>query len=231
MNRIKEKKNWVIISIAVLLAIFLMSKQILVVLKQNSVIKEDNMIKLSYEIIETANSNFELQNELNRLRIKNDSFSFDIKDKTKTKEDLDKKISNYKDINGLNAFSGRGIEIKAEGTMLTEEIVDLINGIRNTKPQAIGINGKRIIYRSYFIVNKDNKLEIDGKTFDFSFSVQIIGDPDVLRKSLDRSGGILDVLKKNSFDKIKFEVENKDNIDLPAYDGSIDFKYAKTVSY
>ena len=231
MSISKIKKYKLVISIALFVVGFLIVKQIIVVFEARDIVKEDNIMKLSYEIIEKSNSNSELQDELNRLRVKNDSFSFDIKDKSRIKEDLEKKIASYKSANGLETVSGRGIEIRVEGSMVTEEIVDLINGIRNTKPDAMGISGKRVIYRSYFIVNKDGKLELDGKSFDFPFTIQIIGDPDFLKKSLDRSGGILDILKKNSFDKIKFIVESKDNLALPSYEGKIDFQYAKLISY
>jgi len=219
-------KIYIIIFTAILLGVLFL-KQVLVTQKNKELTTNDNLMKLSYELIENSNSIFDLQDELNSLRTKNDSFSFDIKDKSKMKDDIEKKTLAYRLINGLDAISGRGIEIKAEGSMVTEEIVDLINGIRNTKPQAIGINNKRIIYKSYFIVGGDGKMEFDNKKFDFPIFIQIIGDPDVLRKSLDRSGGILDVLKQNSFGKLNFSIENKDNIGLPPYDGKLDFRYAK----
>lgn len=226
----ENTKIYFLIIISVLLGVLFL-KQFLVTKKNKELTTDNNLIKLSYELIENSNSIFDLQNELNRLRIKNDSFSFNIKDKSKMKDDIEKKIQNYRLINGLESIAGRGIEIKIEGNMVTEEIVDLINGIRNTKPEAVGINSKRIVYKSYFIVGDDNKLEFDNKKFDFPIYIQVISDPDVLRKSLDRSGGILDVLKKNSFDKIKFSVENKDNIGLPPYDGKLNFRYAKNVNY
>jgi uncharacterized protein YlxW (UPF0749 family) len=232
ISKIKKiKKSELLILITALVVGILIFKQAAIVFATKDVVQEDNMIKLSYEIIELSDSNFELQGELNRLRAKNDSFSFDIKDKAGIKEGLEKKVNGYRATNGFDSISGRGVEIKIDGSMITEEMVDLINGIRNTKPDAIGVNGKRVIYKTYFIVNSDNKLEIDGKKFDFPVSVQVIGDPDVLRSSLDRSGGILDILKKNSSDKIRFAVENRDNIDLPPYDGSLDLRYAKTLSY
>ena len=151
----------------------------------------------------------------------------DIRDRAKISEDMERKLQSYRTINGVEPVNGRGIEIEVSGDMVTEEVVDLINGVRNVKPNGIGINNKRVIYRSYFIIN-DNKLEFDGNKMSFPFYVQIIGDPEVLKKSLDRSGGILDVLRRNSFDKIQFRIENKDNIVLPAYEKKIDFRYAKT---
>lgn len=223
----KENKTIYTLSIIAVLLGILFLKQFSVTRINKELTTNDNLIKLSYDLIGSSNAIFDLQNELNNLRIKNDSFSFDIKDKTKMKDDIEQKTQDYRLTNGLDTISGRGIEIKVEGSIVTEEVVDLINGIRNTKPEAIGINSKRIVYRSYFIINNDAKIEFDNKKFDFPIYVQVIGDPDVLRKSLDRSGGILDVLKQNSFGKLKFSIENKDNIDLPAFDGKMDFRYAK----
>ncbi|MDD5731555.1 MAG: DUF881 domain-containing protein [Patescibacteria group bacterium] len=228
--RQKNLQIYILVVVAALLGVLFL-KQVLVTNKNKELTTNDNLMKLSYELIESSNSIFDLQNELNSLRTKNDSFSFDIKDKSKMKDDIEKKTQNYRLINGLDSISGRGIEIKVEGSMVTEEMVDLINGIRNTKPEAIGVDSQRVIYKSYFVVGNDGKLEFDNKKLDFPIYIQVVGDPDMLRKSLDRSGGILDVLKKNSFDKIKFSVENKDNITLPAHDGKINFRYAKNTQY
>jgi len=203
-------------------------KQIYAVSQGRKITAEEKVMRLAYEIIETSNANFDLQNEINRLRVKNDNFSFNIKDRVKMKEDLQQKLKNYRVINGLEEISGEGVEIKVSGDMITEEIVDLINGIRNTKPKAIAINNQRIIFKSYFLV-KEGKLEFDNKTFDLPFFVQVIGDPKVLENSLVRSGGILDIIKQNSFEKVKFEVEVKNKMTLPAYDGKIVFREAKAV--
>jgi len=206
-------------------------RQGIVVSKSLEITKQDNLANLAYEVVESANSIFDLQNQYNDLRIKNDNFSFNVKDKTKIKEDMQAKIDDYSSTNGISPVSGRGIEIKAEGVMLTEEIVDLINGIRNTKPAAIAINNKRITYRSYFIVSADGKMEFDNNKVDFPIYIEILGDPDSLTKSLTRTGGILDVLKNNSFGKLSFSVDRKDNLTLAAYEGKIEFRYAKTVGY
>lgn len=224
-----NKKIYVLVIIAVLLGVLFL-KQVLVTKQNNQLTTSDNLIKLSYDLIGSSNAIFDLQNELNSLRIKNDSFSFNINDKAKMADDIVKKTQDYRLTNGLDSISGRGVEIKAEGSMVTEEVVDLINGIRNTKPEAIGIDSKRIVYKSYFIIGNDGKIEFDNNKLDFPIYIQVIGDPDVLRKSLDRSGGILDVLKQNSFGKLGFSIENKDNISLPAYDGKMDFHYAKTTN-
>lgn len=228
-EKLDIKKSSIII--AALVLGFLLVAQVVVVKKNLALTKQDNLMNIAYGIVEISNSIFELQNEYNDLRAKNDSFSFDVKDKTKMKDNIEAKISSYKSINGASAVSGRGVEIKVEGGMLTEEIVDLINGVRNAKPQAIAINGKRVVYSSYFIVGNDGKLEFDGQKSDFPVNIDVVGDPDSLEKSLNRPGGILDVLKNNSFGKLSFSVARKDALTLGAYEGKTDFRYAKNTSY
>ena len=215
--------------ILVFLLFFISLKQAAVTKKQRETIKDESIIKISYEIIEDSNTIFEMQDRLSQLRAKNESFSSNLQDKNKLIDDINSKISSYKAINGYDEVSGRGIEIKAEGNMITEEVVDLVNGIRNTKPRAISLNDKRVVYNSYFVV-KDGKLEFDGSKIDFPVMIKVIGDPDILRRSLDRPGGILDVLKKNSFDKISFSIENKDNMVMPPFSGGITLKYSKVLS-
>jgi len=222
-----KKINIIIICLVSLILGALIIRQGVAISKSLDLTKQDNLATLAYQIVENANNIFDMQAQYNDLKAKDDSFSSDVKDKTQIKTNMQNKINDYRATNGLDAVSGRGIEIKAEGVMLTEEIVDLINGIRNTKPSAIAINNLRIIYRSYFIVNTDGKLEFDNNKVSFPILIEIIGDPDELTKSLSRSGGILDVLKSNSFGKLNFSIERKDNLSLPPYNGKISFRSAK----
>ncbi|MBI2448215.1 DUF881 domain-containing protein [Candidatus Microgenomates bacterium] len=190
---------------------------------------DKNSTRLAYEIIEMSSNNLRLQAEVNELTAKNDNFSFDIKDRVKVREDIGQKIKDYSIINGVEPISGRGIELTILNSMVTEEIVDLVNGIRNAKPNALGINGDRVIYNTSFIV-EDGKLKYDILEASFPVSVQILGDPDELSRSIDRLGGVLDILKKNSFGKLDFKLEKKEKIDLPAYGNKINFRFMKTIN-
>jgi len=213
----------------VILGIFLI-KQLRVSAKEQTVLKESNVMQLAYEIIEISNSNFNLQNEVNRLKQKNDNFSSNINDKAGAKENLENKLEEYEVINGVKESTGSGVEISVEGGVITEELVDLINGIRNTKPKAIGINGKRVIYKSYFVLKDDKTLDFDNKLLNMPLTIQVIGNTEVLESSLSRAGGILDIIKKNSFGKAKFEVKRNEKITIPPYDGKIIFREAKLIS-
>jgi uncharacterized protein YlxW (UPF0749 family) len=227
----KQKKFiQIIVFIACVAVTFLIVKESQATSRSRALTKEDDLMRLAYEVIQNSESIFDLQNETNRLKTKNDSFSFDIKDKSKIKSEIETKIQNYKITNGSESITGSGLEIKIEGEMVTEEMVDLINGIRNSKSEAIGINGDRIIYRSYFIVKDNKQIEVDNKSYSLPVTIQVVGDAEVLRKSLDRPGGILDILKQNAFGKLNFGIINSASITLPAYSSPILFRIAKTVN-
>ncbi len=217
------------IVVALLLGVLIV-KQVRAVKSSNGMTKQENVMALSYEIIENSNKIFDLQDELISLKAENDSFSIDIKDREKAKADLQEKNQNYRLLNGLEKIKGRGVEITVKGDIVTEEMVDLINGIRNSKPQAIAISGKRVLNRSSFIVN-GKQLEFDNNKFNLPFTIQIVGDSGALKESLDRNGGILDILKKNSFGKLDFQVDVKDVIELAPYDKNISFRYAKITNF
>ncbi len=224
----KKRINPIIVFMIVILGL-LGVKQIYATSKSLDITNEDNVMRLAYEMVETSNSNYELQSEINRLEEKNKNFSSDIKDRTKIKKELEERVQNYEMINGFDSVSGRGVEIKVNGDMITEEIVDLINGIRNTKPRGIAINDQRVITNSYFLV-KDRELEFDNSKFDMPFFVQVIGNTDILENSLVRSGGILDIIKQNSFNKVEFDIEVKNEMTLPSYDGKINFREARIIN-
>lgn len=187
---------------------------------------ENTAMRMSYETIETMRSNTDLVQEIEQLKAKQERYLLSLKDKNKIRQELEDKKSQYEIINGVQKVQGRGVEISVNGALVTEEMTDLINGIRNAKPLAIGINNRRVSYRSYFVVDS-GVLEFDNQKYSFPLTIQVIGDQDALHKSLDRSGGILDVITKNSFGKASFQVETKDSLELPAYDKSLQFYYAK----
>ncbi len=224
MKADKGKKVLIFLVIAVIG--FLVVFQAKLVAKEGKAMGKDNAMRMAYEIINIANNNLRLQQELDQIRSRNNSSLFDINNQANIKSDMEQRIKNYKVANGLEPVSGRGVEITVEGSIVTEEMVDLINGSRNIKPKAIGLNSSRIIYSSYFVIDK-GRLEFDNKMTDIPFKVQIIGDPETTKKSLDRAGGILDVLKKNSFGKIKFTITERESISLPAYDKKIGFRIGK----
>ncbi|MFA7309037.1 MAG: DUF881 domain-containing protein [Patescibacteria group bacterium] len=190
---------------------------------------KDEAIKLSYEVIDLSRSNDELRDELYRLKIKDNKLSFEQQDKTKARQNAQERLLEYKKNTGVDQVAGPGVEVVVKGGLLTEEMVDLINGIRNIKPTAIGINGRRVIYKSYVIVDQD-QLEFDNKKYSFPVTIQVIGNVEDIKKSLERSGGLLDILKKNSFGKADFSLATKDSIILPPTDQKIQFRYAKTIN-
>ena len=208
-----------------IIAVFFV-KQFEVAAYNKNIANEESFMHLAYEIIEASNSNFNLQNEVNRLEQKNASFSLDMKDRDAVRKDIGDKLVAYRKINGLEVVGGSGVEVIIEGSLLTEEMTDIMNGIRSTKPLGIAINGERVSYRSSFIID-NNALEFDNHRISIPFTVQIVGNADMLIKALSRSGGVLDSIEKNSFGKVHISLQEKEEISLPPYETPLPFRFAR----
>ncbi len=102
----------------------------------------------------------------------------------------------------------------------------LMNELWNAGAEGIMINNNRIINSSGFSCAGTTIL-IDTKRIAPPFEIFAIGDPDSLRKNLTIPGGYVEreILVFN----LKFLIETVEEIEIPAYKGSVSFDYAKPV--
>jgi uncharacterized protein YlxW (UPF0749 family) len=100
----------------------------------------------------------------------------------------------------------------------------LINELRAAGTEAIGVNGYRIVHSSGFSCAGSTIL-IDTKRLAPPYEIEAIGDPINLKNALMMPGGFVEqqILSFN----LKFVVEQKDELIVPAYTGSITFEHAR----
>lgn len=148
-------------------------------------------------------------------------------------------ISN-KSISGYLALEGPGLTIKMydnpEEEIVGEDVNDdvihdvdvlnILNDLRVAGAEAISINGERVVTSSE-LKCRGPVIGINGVSIGTPFIISAIGDPKLLMASVNAPGTYGDALK-NIF-AIGFETEEKDDLYIPAYSGSFDFKYAKPV--
>lgn len=127
---------------------------------------------------------------------------------------------------GLTEAKGNGITITLEdGTDLLheEDIIVVLNELKNAGAEAISINGKRVI-KDTFISCDGNVILMDGSKIGTPFVFQAIGSQSALYGALMRNDGYLDKLQKWG---IKVETKKTENMTIPKYNGVIDSKYMK----
>ena len=197
---------------------------------RDEVLKWKEKYDNSYKELEKAEKELE---EERAEATKNDEAS-------KTKEEELKKGNA---VLGLTDVTGEGIIItlKDNPTVTTEtigalddiskyiihqeDLLNLMNELKNAGAEAISINDQRII-PSTAIICSGNITQVNGEKVGAPFIIKAIGKPDELKEALERPGGIIDLL--NSYG-IVTDIKTSNNLTVLKYDGVIQHKYMKEI--
>ena len=131
---------------------------------------------------------------------------------------------------GENAVTGEGIIIKMSNTGTSkidaDDLLELVNILKNAGAEAISINEQRIVYDSYIVtINGANHINVNGEAIAAPFTIKAIGNTTYLESSVaQKSYGYID--SKNSEGK-QVTLERGANITIPAYKSDLNFEYVK----
>lgn len=158
-------------------------------------------------------------------------------------EDKNKKeeITLNNNLLGLTNLEGKGIELTvADDPDATTEsisviddiskhivhyndIISLVNELKNAGAEAISVNGQRIVSTTA-ITCIGNVIKINDEKVGSPFVIKAIGFPASLKGALTRGGGYLESMR---LDGIEVSIKEQDNIQIPKYTGVISSKYIK----
>jgi uncharacterized protein YlxW (UPF0749 family) len=154
-------------------------------------------------------------------------------------DELMSKISELEMAAGMTDVSGEGVEIvlndsKAANTTGSEadylihdsDILSVINELRDAGAEALALNGNRILATSE-VRCSGSVVTINGTRTSAPFVIDAIGDKNTMFNALMMRNGVVDVLKQWS---IQVDVTQLDDILVPAYGGTIEYKYAHTLT-
>ncbi len=140
---------------------------------------------------------------------------------------------------GLNQEKGPGVEInlndgaaasKMKGEEVSQFLVnaadlrDVVNLLRTTKPEAIAINGQRVIASSP-ITSVGNTIMVNNFHLLPPFKITAIGDVDVMSQRLKDKVSLPDINKRVKENRISFSFKELDSLIAPVYNGDFVFKY------
>ncbi len=150
-----------------------------------------------------------------------------------------KESKNQMVLTGLTAVTGPGIivtlndskntlekgENPANGIVHNEDLLKVVNELNAASAEAISINGNRLISTSEIscagptiLINKNRVAP--------PFEIIAIGKAEIMTSALEMRGGILETVK---FFGLESKIEKRNNLTVPAYNGSLDFKYSKPI--
>lgn len=186
--------------------------------------------------IATYKSKYEETTEqYNANKNKIEEYNTALKENKETTEILDKELEQAKTLLGLTNVTGEGVIVtltdteEALYTYTADDLIQLINELKYAGAEAISINDNRVINLTDIAMISDNLIVMNGGNTRISspYVIKAIGDQKYLTSTLSmKNSGYIDQMQANG---MKIEVEQKNNIEIKAYDGEINVKYMKEV--
>ncbi len=127
---------------------------------------------------------------------------------------------------GLGAVQGRGVVINVQGFLDWIAVNDLLNELRNSRAEAIALDGLRITARSVAVQGVDGVM-IDGQTIGSSFEVSAIGEPDALTSAITGPGGLKSQLEL--YAQATLTIHEMASVLVPATQRDLGFTVAQPV--
>lgn len=182
-----------------------------------------------------------LQDKYNEIYSKLYSYKYDNDSETKITQQLQEEINNNNMIIGKTALQGEGIKItitdvsvqNLDGVLSNEEymtrlihdsdLVQLVNDLKNGGAEAISVNDQRIVSTSDLFCG-GSYISINGVKVPGPYYINAIGNKDVLKSYMELDQNYVKFLRLRH---ITVDVQQYDNIKVPAFDGDIKIKNLK----
>ena len=152
--------------------------------------------------------------------------------------DLESQIKKANLILGNTDVTGTGVRVtltdgKTDSSTIdpsyflvhAENILQVVNEMRNAGAEAISINGERVVTTTAISCD-GNVIVVNGKKVNSPIQITAIGFTELL-STLNRPGSTLESFKENSGKIVDFKKNT--NLEIQKYTGVINFKYAKTI--
>lgn len=146
----------------------------------------------------------------------------------KSEKNLSEELEKLNQILGKTDVEGKGIIItlkegeNAEYDINAENLLIIVNYLRDAGAEAIAINGQRIINQTDFAYISNLFIKINSQRIVSPYVIKVIGNPDYLKSALVGTGGYQEELQANGYE---VTIEEKNKIEIPKYSGEISTRY------
>ena len=189
------------------------------------------------ELDSQKNTNERLNSQLAAYASDIEDYKLKASDSDGYAEVLAKQLEDAKMAAGLCDVTGPGIIVtvgdkhtdktaSSDGTNLyvvhQEDLLKIINELRDADAEAISINDERLIATSE-IRCAGSTVSVNNRRYSGPYEIKAIGNPENLLGALKLKDGVIDSLSKF----LEIDVSKEQSIDIPAYGGNISYKYAE----
>lgn len=215
------------------------------ILLTSSIDKTSRNFKIlnAFQYKEAIDERYKLKKEIESLsenyasnKIKIDKYGDLQKSNSEVLNDIIDELNKNKELLGTKDLEGPGIEIELrDGTaeyletydmfnlIHDQDMIQVINDVRNSGAEAIAINGIRIIDRTEIYCN-GVFLRINGVKVAAPFYITAIGNKNTMKKYLLSPENYLSYLQVRN---IYISIEDKEKVKVTSFQGKINFKYMK----
>ena len=143
---------------------------------------------------------------------------------------LQAELKETEDLLGKNSVTGEGIIItmsnNGSSKINSEDLLNLVNILKNAGAEAISINEKRIVYDTYIVdINEKNHITIGGEYVVAPYTIKAIGNTTYLESAVaQKKYGFIDV---QIAEGKQVTLERMTSVTIPAYNKSLEFEYVK----
>lgn len=193
----------------------------------------DRFQELTIERKEVEQDNAHLEQEAADLAAKIEEAQ---KGRSQASDVLESELSKVRMYAGLTSLTGPGVEVIMENpserdvysgfySIRDEDILKVINDLRGAGAEAMAVNEQRILSTSEIRL-AGTHINVNMVRLSPPYRILAIGNPGTLKSSLEIKGGFVEYLSANG---ITVVVQQWEEVNIPAYNGSLRFDYAKPV--
>ena len=227
----KKGKNIMLITIGIICFILAM-----IIFMQFKVVHETDIT--SIETMREADLQTELANWKNKYEEVQTKYEETLKTLNKYKEEstsdkeaeenLEEELEKLNQILGRTDVEGKGIIITlkegkdAKYDISAENLLIIVNYLRDAGAEAISINGQRIVNQTDFALIRPGFIKVNSQRIVSPYVIKVIGNPDYLKSALVGTGGYQEELQANGYE---VTIEEKNKVEIPKYSGEMTTRY------
>jgi uncharacterized protein YlxW (UPF0749 family) len=230
---------------------FILGSVIAAALKTQNVVRREMLPSSSFSGLAEAyidyHNTMSLQQTIGTLQNQNEILEKGVAGRTPETKELTDQLDQYRFLAGITPVTGPGITVTLQDSVkrppanlpsqiamdmtLSFIIHDLdiqrvVNELRASGAEAFAVNDQRVVTTTA-IRCVGAAIQVNGVPLTPPYIIRAIGDSGTLYGALQLPGGIAEQLKQT--DPAMISVQKSSTLLLPAYDGSIMFRYSKPV--
>ena len=149
-----------------------------------------------------------------------------LQDNEEIKELVSKELTDAQKSFGLTEVTGEGIIVTLEDTeekqVRGNDLLDLVNELRDAESEAISINNIRITNLTDIVEVGEQQIRVDSSYITSPYTIKAIGDRTYLKSALTIKNGYYDLKQKEGYD---IHLEESKNIKINPYSKDINLRY------